>query len=92
MSGLVKTSPEESAMVKELLVKHSETSFDDPEKPLTRTDTIEHKILTSGRPVRIPPHRVALDEEKLQKTRFSKWKRKERSLRVQDLGVLLSSW
>ncbi len=52
-------SPEESAKVKELLVEHNETTFHDPEKPLTRTDTIEHEIPTSGRPVRIPPYRVA---------------------------------
>ncbi len=51
--------PKDSAKVKELLIKHSETSFHDPEKPLTRTDTIEHEIPTSGRPVRIPPHRIA---------------------------------
>ncbi len=61
MYGLVKNlSPEESANVKEVLVIHNETTFHYPEKPLTRTDTIEHKIQTTGRPVRIPPHRVAL--------------------------------
>ncbi len=52
-------SHEESVKVKELLVEHNETTFHDPEKPLTRTDTIEHKILTTDRPMRIPPHRVA---------------------------------
>ncbi len=51
-------SPEESARVKEVLVKHNETTFDDPEKPLLRTDTIVHEIPTTGRPVRIPPHRI----------------------------------
>ncbi len=51
-------SPEESAKVKELLVEHNETTFHDPEKPLTRTDTIEHEISMTGRPVRIPPRRV----------------------------------
>ncbi len=52
-------SPKESAKVKELLVEHNLTNFHDPEKPLTRTGTIAHKIPTTGRPVRIPPHRVA---------------------------------
>ncbi len=33
-------SVKESAKVKELLVKHNETTFDDPEKSLTRTNTI----------------------------------------------------
>ncbi len=46
-------------MVKELLVEHNETTFHDPEKPLTRTNTIEHKIPTTGRPMRITPRRVA---------------------------------
>ncbi len=53
-------SIKDSAKVKELLVKHNETTFHDSEKPLTRTDTIEHEISMTGRPVRIPPHRVAL--------------------------------
>ncbi len=35
-------SPQDSAKVKELLVEHNETTFHDPEKSLTRTDTIEH--------------------------------------------------
>ncbi len=65
MSGLVKTSPEESAKVKELLVEHNETTYHDPEKPLTRTDTIEHKILSTGRPVKIPSHRVAPGRSKI---------------------------
>ncbi len=43
----------------ELLDEHSETTFPDPEKPLTRTDTIQQKIPLTGRPVRISPHRVA---------------------------------
>ncbi len=43
-------SPEESAMVKELLIEHNETTFHDPRKPLTRTDTIGHKIPMTGRP------------------------------------------
>ncbi len=34
-------SPEESAKVKEFLVENNETTFHDPEKPLTRTDKIE---------------------------------------------------
>ncbi len=46
------------AKVKELLVEHNETTFHDLEKPLT-TNTIEHEILTTGRPLRISPHRVA---------------------------------
>ncbi len=49
----------ESAKVKELLVEHNETTFHDPEKPLTTTNTIEHEIPMTGRPVRIPPRRVA---------------------------------
>ncbi len=52
-------SPQERAKVTELLVEHNETTFHDPEKPLTRTNTIEHKIPMTCRPVRIPPHRVA---------------------------------
>ncbi len=51
-------SSEESTKVKELLIEHNETTFHDPEKPFTRTDTIEHEISTSGRPVRIPLHRT----------------------------------
>ncbi len=58
-------SPEESAKVKELLVEHNETTFHDPEKPLTRTDTIEHEIPTTCRSVRIPPHRVAPGRNKI---------------------------
>ncbi len=66
MSELVKTSlPEESAKLKELLVEHNETTFHDPEKPLTRTNTIEHKISMTGRPMRIPPPRVALGRRKI---------------------------
>ncbi len=42
-----------------MLVKHNETTFHDPEKPLTGTDTIEYEIPTSVKPLRIPPHRVA---------------------------------
>ncbi len=53
-------SPEESTKVKELFVEHNETTFHDPEKPLKTTNTIEHEIPTTGRPVRIPPRRVAL--------------------------------
>ncbi len=56
--GLVKTSHEESAKVKEILIKHNETTFHEPENPFLRTDTIEHKILITGRPVRIPPCRI----------------------------------
>ncbi len=52
-------STEESAKVKELLVKHNKTTFHNPEKPLTTTNTIEHEIPTTGRPVMIPPRRVA---------------------------------
>ncbi len=52
-------SPEDSAKVKDLLIEHNET-FPDPEKPLTMTGTIQHEIPTSGRPVRISPHRIAL--------------------------------
>ncbi len=58
-------SIEESAKVKLYLVKHNETIFHDPEKPLTRTDTIEYKILTTGIPVRIPPCRIAPGRRKI---------------------------
>ncbi len=58
-SGRVKTSTEESAKVKELLVEPNETTFHGPEKPLTTMNTIEHEIPTTGRPVRIPPRMVA---------------------------------
>ncbi len=47
-------SPQESDKVKELLVEHNETTFHDPKKPLTRTNTIKHRIPMTGRPVRIP--------------------------------------
>ncbi len=49
----------ESANVKELLVEHNETTFHDPEKTLTATNSIEHEIPMTGRPARIPPCRVA---------------------------------
>ncbi len=55
----------ESAKVKELLVEHNETTFHDPEKTLTTTNTIEHEIPTTGRPVRIPPRRVAQGRRKI---------------------------
>ncbi len=48
-----------------MLVKHNKTTFHGPEKPLTRTDTIEHEIPTSGRSVRIPPCRVALGRRQI---------------------------
>ncbi len=57
-------SVQESAKVKELLVEHNETIFHDPEKPLTRTNTIEYEIPMTCRSVRIPPHRVAWDKGK----------------------------
>ncbi len=52
-------SIEESTKVKELLVEHNKTTLHDPEKPLTRTNTTEHVIPMTGRPMRIPPLRVA---------------------------------
>ncbi len=58
-------SPQERAKVTELLVGHNETTFHDPDKSLTRTNTIEHKIPMTGRPVRIPPCRVALGQRKI---------------------------
>ncbi len=54
-------SLKESIKVKELLVELKETTFHDPEKPLTQTGTIVHEIPTIGRPVRIPSHRVATE-------------------------------
>ncbi len=76
MSGLVETSVLK-VKVKELLVEHSETTFHDPEKPLTRTDTIEHEILTSGRPVRIPPRRVAPRRRKIVEDKIFKMEKEE---------------
>ncbi len=55
----------ESAKVKELLVEHNEITFHDPEKTLTTTNAIEHEIPTTGRPVRIPPCRVAPGRRKI---------------------------
>ncbi len=48
----------ESVKVKQLLVEHNKTTFHDPEKTLTTTNTIDHEIPTTGRPVRILPRRV----------------------------------
>ncbi len=53
------------AKVKELLVEHNETTFHDPEKPLTRTNTIVLEIPTTGRPVRIQPRRIAPGRRKI---------------------------
>ncbi len=58
-------SIEESAKVKELLVEHNKTTFHDPEKPLTWTNTMEHEIPTTGRHVRIPPRRVDQGRRKI---------------------------
>ncbi len=58
-------STKESAKVKELLVKNNETTFHDPKKPLTTTNTIEHEIPMTGRPVRIPLRRVAPGQRKI---------------------------
>ncbi len=58
-------SHEESAKVIELLVEHNETTFHDPEKHLTRTDTIEHEIPMTGILVRTPPCSVALGRRKI---------------------------
>ncbi len=55
----------ESAKVTELLFEHNETRFHDTEKPLMRTDTIEHEIPTSGRHVRISPHMVTPGRRKI---------------------------
>ncbi len=55
----------ESAKVKELLVELNETTFHDPEKPLTTTSKLEHEIPMTGRPMRIPPHRVAPGRRKI---------------------------
>ncbi len=56
----VRASKNLSPQVKELLIEHNETTFHDPEKPLTRTNTIQHEIPMTGRPERIPHSRVAL--------------------------------
>ncbi len=63
LKGVHDLSLKESAKVKELLV--DETTFHDPEKPLTTTNTIEHDIPMTGRPVRIPPLRVAPGRRKI---------------------------
>ncbi len=55
----------ESVKVKELLGEHKETTFHDPEKSLSTTNTIEHEIPTTGKPVRIQPHRVAPGRRKI---------------------------
>ncbi len=51
--------------MKELLVEHNKNTFHDPQKPLTKTNTIEHEIPMTGIPVRIPPRRVALGQRKI---------------------------
>ncbi len=87
-------SPNESAKVKELLIEHNETTFHDSEKPLMKTDTIEHEIPTSGRPVRIPPRRIAPEQRKIIEDEILKME-KEGTIQkssIQDLGVLPSSW
>ncbi len=58
--------------MKEFLVEHNETTFHDPEKTLTTTNTIEHEIPTIGRPVRIPPHRVAPGRRKIAEDEIQK--------------------
>ncbi len=65
-------SLQESAKVKKLLVEHNEITFHDPEKPLTRTDTIEHEIPNTGRPVRISPRTVAPGRRKIIKDEIIK--------------------
>ncbi len=65
VSASKNVSSQERAKVTELLVEHNETTFHDPEKPLTRTNTIEHEIPTTGRPVRISPRRVAPGRRKI---------------------------
>ncbi len=55
----------ESAKVKELLFEHNDTTFHYPEKTLTTTNTIEHEIPMTGRPVRIPPRKVATARRKI---------------------------
>ncbi len=60
------------AKVKELLVERNETTFHDPEKPLTQTDTIVHEIPTTGRPVKIPPHRIVPGRRKIVKDEILK--------------------
>ncbi len=70
-------SPQERAKVKELLVEHNETTFHDPEKPLIRTNTIEHEISTTSRPVRIPPCRVTQGRRKIVEDEILKMEKKE---------------
>ncbi len=62
----------ESVKVKELLVEHNKTTFHDPEKTLTTTNTIEHEIPTTGRPVRIPPCRIAQGRRKIMEDEIQK--------------------
>ncbi len=63
--------------MKELLIKNNETTFHDTEKPLTRTDTTEHEIPTSGRPVRIPPLRIAPGPRKIIEDEILKMEKEE---------------
>ncbi len=65
----------DSANMKELLVEHNETTFHDPEKTLTTTNTIEHEIPMTVRPVRIPPRRVALGRRKIVEDEIPKMKK-----------------
>ncbi len=85
-------SPEEMAKLKELLVEHNETPFHDPEKPLTRTDTIVHEITTTCRPLRIPPHRIAPGRRKIVEDEILKMEKEGTICKAQALGVLISSW
>ncbi len=61
----VSYSTKECAKMKEVLTEHNETTFHDPEKPLMRTDIIEHENSNIGQPVTIPPHRVPPGQRKI---------------------------
>ncbi len=70
MSGLVKTSLRDKG--KEFLVEHNDTTFHDPVKPLTITNTIKHQIPITGRRMGIPPRRVAIGRRKIVKEKILK--------------------
>ncbi len=70
-------SVEDSAKVKESLVEHYETTFNDPEKPLARTKTIEYEIPKTSRPVRIPLRRVTPELRKIVEDESQKMEPKE---------------
>ncbi len=62
--------------MKKLLIEHNKTTFHDPKKTLTTTNTIEHDIPTTGRHVRIPPRKVAMGSRKIVEDEIKKMEKK----------------